>query len=901
MRNLNVFRDRDLPEVANKVNDLWKLCNDAVKEAETDSQYKVDKYRRKLFEKSQRLASYLETINAQAHAIDNLEGQIQEMNSYIEKLKQQVRVYSEKVPVLMDNCRILKCALDSTIDEHKQYQKRSQDVIEEIRTEKQREQSARELVERQLAAVREHLKERVHQVEVHCQEECRRVNEKMQLLTQQVHEKDSQIQRERVMADQLSKQLEEYQQAQSSLEDLRAQTSDIVKMLNERHANDYVEQLKLTQVESRAKLDNITKHLESLRGLIVPQSDGVSTLGDKQAEGISRIMATLKTMYEAQADSKEAMKQLGKDLRDHVDGMWQHLKPREEALTQQLEEKRSENEVLRSVIDEREKERQLLKQQLEKANDARQAQEERIEELVRKVCQLNAQPQEDPEGRVGLQALTRENDDLKAQLAVKCSSIASFKTQLDAKNESYVADVASFGKEIKRLTQLLNDREESSKSATKKTLTTVQEDHQAKLQRLEVDMRSRLQLAEKDRQLVLDQLDETRKKLEVAEQLRHNEPSNTNALLQAALDEAELRNQKLVEDLKQKEAEVENDKTHFASLWNWAGSKAEAHGFDVDKIWKDAQEVGGPAKRWTCFLESILARIDMHGAPPGETPPAGIAAPHELDKSSSHARFMPGVSGLSQPRFLTQVAAGNGNDGDGQVSQQNFHLRPPAGPGGMLGGEARRVTVRSPHSGVLTPVPPSVEQEKARRRGNQQQPKPIMKRLTRSSAHADELRLGQDLVSASILPPGFGSLGNPFARSTETDEKEEIGIGRGDDPSGGFRSDETQGAVAGSGLKTKLKSAKRSRRTTEAEPVEPFSADPPKTDLVDDDDDVPQMKRAKVHKQKTPASSRRAKVTASRPKKQLSGLAAQGVVYGSFPAGVVHGGPIPPSEVTNKP
>lgn len=75
----------------------------------------------------------------------------------------------------------------------------------------------------------------------------------MQLLTQQVHEKDSQIQRERVMADQLSKQLEEYQQAQSSLEDLRAQTSDIVKMLNERHANDYVEQLKLTQVESRAK------------------------------------------------------------------------------------------------------------------------------------------------------------------------------------------------------------------------------------------------------------------------------------------------------------------------------------------------------------------------------------------------------------------------------------------------------------------------------------------------------------------------------------------------------------------------------------------------------------------------------------------------------------------------
>jgi hypothetical protein len=65
-----------------------------------------------------------------------------------------------------------------------------------------------------------------------------------------------------------------------------------------------------------------------------------------------------------------------------------------------------------------------------------------------------------------------------------------------------------------------------------------------------------------------------------------------------------------------------------------------------------------------------------------------------------------------------------------------------------------------------------------------------------------------------------------------------------------------------------------------------------------DDDDVPQVKRAKVQKPKAPASSRRGKNASSQTKKQkpLSGLAGQGVVYGSFPPGVVQGGPHPPSE-----
>jgi hypothetical protein len=75
----------------------------------------------------------------------------------------------------------------------------------------------------------------------------------MQLLSQQVEEKDSQARRERVIAEQLSKRLDEYHQSNPSLEDMRAQTLEMLKMLKEQHSDDRIEQVKLAQAESTAK------------------------------------------------------------------------------------------------------------------------------------------------------------------------------------------------------------------------------------------------------------------------------------------------------------------------------------------------------------------------------------------------------------------------------------------------------------------------------------------------------------------------------------------------------------------------------------------------------------------------------------------------------------------------
>jgi hypothetical protein len=46
-----------------------------------------------------------------------------QMDAYMEELKQQVRVYFDKVPESMGKCRTLKGTLDSTLGEHDHHKK----------------------------------------------------------------------------------------------------------------------------------------------------------------------------------------------------------------------------------------------------------------------------------------------------------------------------------------------------------------------------------------------------------------------------------------------------------------------------------------------------------------------------------------------------------------------------------------------------------------------------------------------------------------------------------------------------------------------------------------------------------------------------------------------------------
>lgn len=618
-------------------------------------------------------------------------------------------------------------------------------------------------------------------------------------------------------------------------------------------------------------------------------------------------------MLETQNGSKDSVKQLGTDLRAHLDELYQQLKTREDDLKQQLEEKRGEISLLTRVIQE--------------ANDTLKVREKRVHDLALRVEELEAQPREDPEAKIRSEALSADNDRLKTELVTDSSKISDLEARVKSRNESHMAEVDKLSREITRVKQLLRDLEGASKLESDKKLAKTKEQHSEELQRLEHDMRDRLQRAEDDRLLVAKHLNETQVELTAKEQMC-NEVSDNAKSFQEALKDAELRVQEITDDSQQraKDFGAKQDQDygkisslradlHAAqkaasdiredhrsqsdtlkglqrSLWKWARGQAVSRGFasDFDQMWRDTQSIGNLGDRWAFFLQRVLPEVSLHGTQP------------RADALSAQASFTgfeatPNLSTHHTPNMRLVEPAKIEYDDDDQSSQQSLSNQVA-----MIGPSLRHVSIKSPHPGVLTPVPPSVEQEKSRRRGNMQQPKPIMKRVTRSSTNADASQpLAQDSLSTSSLVPGYGlQFHQPSARLTDPIENEQS-----DTPSGNqglvlSRTGATQHAnlASGASIKIKLKGSKRPRKTSDAEQVEPFAGDRLENHHgpVTDDDDVPQTKKAKLQKPKSPPSSRRKRTSsAARMQKPPTGLF--GVVHGSFPPGTMQGTRHQPSEL----
>jgi chromosome segregation ATPase len=111
-------------------------------------------------------------------AAESAKAENRSLQSHIENLEQQLRDSASKFAGLEDKCRTMKDTLTSALEAkeelyelHKQYKMKAEEAIQEIRAEKQHEQSLRELIDRQLSALREQVKERVRQVEQQSREE----------------------------------------------------------------------------------------------------------------------------------------------------------------------------------------------------------------------------------------------------------------------------------------------------------------------------------------------------------------------------------------------------------------------------------------------------------------------------------------------------------------------------------------------------------------------------------------------------------------------------------------------------------------------------------------------------------------------------------------------------------
>lgn len=627
-----------------------------------------------------------------------------------------------------------------------------------------------------------------------------------------------------------------------------------------------------------------------------------------------------------------AIGQLSKEIHGHMEEVWQHSHNRTTTLEQQLEKKQAENDQLTNSLLEETHGNKVLNAQLQATKDKCEAQEQHISELEQRLEHLTVDLRQHSEQNQEKERLRTENRRLQAELIARSNTVSDLRHQLTIGDESNLAN-------MQKAAQALADKEQAYKAMHSEAQATARREFESQLQQAQRDMQGRLEQAERESHAVTAQLKALEKELEMKGQEGRNKSTELQTL-RTSLTEAQLRVTQLTEQTRKTSelesqhesdtttieklkaalavAQKEVDKSVAASssqaeklngvlddLGNWGRAKALAYGFaaELTDFWEQAA-VTAPDQgtRWSLYLEKILSRIALkeeHPASPDPARTADPASPHGQDG----VELVPGpeLSLLSSNNPVCQQSVGTVSGTappDVQVQQSldqvipetqhsvlsNFARQPLPTAVALFGAELRRVTVQSPHPGVITPVPPSVEQERSQRRGGSQ-PKPIIKRVTRSATTLEASQVHtQEMTPTNHRLGAYGgfqlhpnnnppALVQPLLEKSNNSSVEDSAVNR-----------------------RNTRNQKRGRSTNNSVAVAAFSPSELSQDPLSDNeaDNASQPKKMRSQKPATRGTSRRGRSTPSQTRKQKRNPgSAAGVVHGSLASvpGVVHGGP----------
>ncbi|KAK1771807.1 hypothetical protein QBC33DRAFT_554970 [Phialemonium atrogriseum] len=766
-------------------------------ELETEFLYRLDKLKRKNEGQARQINLHVKQLNAQALVIAGLEQDKQDLMDRVARTETKLREGSERLQKLDEKCRLYKDRLNAAVGEHQQLYSRSKklckDTIDQMRAEEQLQRSSNDLARQKAESLREHMLEKVRLVVAQSKAETRHMTDRIQALSQEIGDRESQIQRERERSERLLKQLDEQREAHKSFQLLQVKTESILDKMDEHHTL-HAQGVKVAHDSSRTKLDAVIEHLESLSKLIIPHSDALSKLSNHQQEGISKVVAGLEAIINSQANGRESVERLSTDLKSHVDEMWQKLETREDALTQQLSEKRGENALVTRVMEEREVEFQALEAQLEEANEGSRVQEDRIRQLTARVTELETAPPVDSEEMLRLKSLEDENSNIKCELAVKGALIADLQSKLRDKDKEGMAEAKKFNDDISKLSQLMHDQQLAGRAATGQAVENARHRLRLEMEGMHQETRNSLRLAEKQRLNLQVQLQDTMAKLATTDQrLCHD--SARMISLQESLAAAESRINQLTEEAQtraeavnpqQKAAELAVDEMGKGLLGN-LGRWTQARGIngaithDLEKLFSHCIGTADVGRKLHDFLENALAdRVPQPNGPPVR-PHTGSGSPNtsapsneRLAQEQDAENHLPISLSIGSEMDRNQNAKGSVSEASGSIAAREEDMpssnapsdQPMSRPGeeGLISQEPeRRVVVQSPNIAQVMPVSLSVEQEKARRR-EVTQLKSIIK--TRQESDGDIIQdSSQEKGSAGGVIPDIGSfLRGPYNR-----------------------------------------------------------------------------------------------------------------------------------------
>ncbi len=505
----------------------------------------------------------------------------------------------------------------------------------------------------------------------------------------------------------------------------------------------------------------------------------------------SRITSKLSEILNAQSQAQQAATLLASNLDAHVGDMWQHFDAREDALAIRLEEKSQENAMLSTNYEQKDQECQELATRFEQAQ---QHVEQHVEDCDKLKVQLTAfqnASRPDQEISVKLRSLEIEKQRLEAEVSARDSTITRLQEQLRKQLEPFPSRDEAFKNEALKFTEILVQKEAALQNTVKQVVEAACSGLRADFEGSNASMHKALSRFEEAQALVVSQLAPVEPTADnsLGAVLRKHSPFVTTPGPDLSESDHEMLTSTMMQNMLRIEGHQKSEAIAIGNLNTDLGIAQRS----LSQISKTLQQYGPRVDDMLSMLRQLIQQTTAPNASGKNTRDMAVQVSPTAEKLIYHAaasltteQERPNKYGspvLEPPPYRHQLSSHSEGESFGQetllngrplIQKSSAVLNAFPGADLMAAGEVslpsyvprsiskdnRHVIVRSPDDYENTPIPPSIEQEKIRRRELVDLKSIIKSTQIDTSTHrgpGDDEGKGQ----AERLP-GFGS----FSRTT---------------------------------------------------------------------------------------------------------------------------------------
>ncbi|KAL1838695.1 hypothetical protein VTJ49DRAFT_2285 [Mycothermus thermophilus] len=775
--------------------------------------------KKKLAKHAEVLAQQQSYIEAQNHEIGVLQQSGEQLVAQLKDIEVKLGESESRVRKMEQKYQTCKTHLNAAIKEQQTLYKGSKERCEQaIKQMQEMERSHRAEAEsavQKAEVIREQMTERLRQTIAQNKAEAAELYGTIENLTMQLSEKEAELNQEREHVRSLSEKLKALKESSQGFQELAVQGKEILKKLEEQQS-EAEERHRQSAEALREKLASLASRLDGLAEMMSRQPKELDGLRQAQEESFNSVTSKIGEILSLQTASGEATSQLSSDIDHHMEKIWKRLDDQLESLSRHLAEKAEENGMMSTLYRRKEDECQQHAKEAASLRDVVKEQADQIQELEKalEACDFLQHENEDFAQRV--EALDTETAQLKEEVQSKTTALAELRARLDAAETAHAAEVRNYKSSLQTLTQALQEQSRGSELAAQQAAEQARREAQAEADKAQRETERSLRDAQHERDTLLEKVEQLKRQIQEQEQ-SHAQGAATIHSLNERLTAEEGKRKTTAEQLAQRSArlveveskliartaqletdlktaqdrikdldeEARRERTRaealVVGLERWV--EREGHGVDGLSFLKDGSK---SAEDISTGLTQVLGKLGL-----SERSNTGLI------EESQPAEFSQGIAvmfsgGLS--RNMTNSGLPGFKEGGSQEpladsgGQEAVNEMTPTGPLQFASAldHLRRVVVRSPANVPEEPAPPSVDQEKTRRR-EAEQPRSIMKPVTRSmssmlqqedltdAAGHGAFKRGrqEDCASGPSMPPQ--SIGNWPETPQALDHEEDTG------------------------------------------------------------------------------------------------------------------------------